>query len=74
MELPAGALDGSTVQGWDKKATSSPTSLMITAFFKSMVVIRTQERRFLGNGLSSMQSEYLKILNVSSRVFTDPHG
>jgi len=66
--------NGSTVQGWDKKATSSPTSLMITAFFKSMVVIRTQERRFLGNGLSSMQSEYLKILNVSSRVFTDPHG
>ncbi|MGC8699328.1 MAG: IS1634 family transposase [Candidatus Acidifodinimicrobium sp.] len=66
--------NGSTVQGWDKKPTSSPTSLMITAFFMSMVVIRTHDRRFLANGLSAMQSDYLKILNVSSTVFTDPHG
>lgn len=66
--------NGSTVQGWDKKATSSPTSLMITAFFMSMVVIRTPDQRFLANGLSPMQRDYLKILNVSSTVFTDPHG
>lgn len=66
--------NGSTVQGWDKKPTSSPTSLMITTFFMSMVVIRTHDRRFLANGLSAMQSDYLKILNVSSTVFTDPHG
>ena len=44
--------NGSTVQGWDKKATSSPTSLMITAFFMSMVVIRTPDRRFPANGLT----------------------
>lgn len=65
---------GSTVAGWDKKPTSSPTSLMITSFFKSMVVIRTHDRRFLANGLSAMQGEYLKILSVSNTVFTDPYG
>lgn len=66
--------NGSTVQGWDKKPTSSPTSLMIASFFKSMVVIRIHDRRFLANGLSPTQTEYLKILNVSPMAFSDPHG
>ncbi len=33
-------ISGSKVQGWDKKPTSSPTSLMITNMFLSMVVLR----------------------------------
>ena len=67
-------ISGSKVEGWDKKPTSSPTSLMITHMFLSMVVIRTPEKRFLANGLNATQLEYLKILDVSPRVFIDPHG
>lgn len=67
-------ISGSKVRGWDKKPTSSPTSLMITNMFLSMVVIRTPEKRFLANGLSATQLEYLKILDVSHLVFTDPYG
>jgi transposase len=67
-------ISGSKVQGWDKKPTSSPTSLMITNMFLSMVVIRTPEKRFLANGLNATQLEYLKILDVSHRVFIDPYG
>jgi hypothetical protein len=39
-----------------------------------MVVIRTPEKRFLANGLNATQLEYLKILDVSHRVFIDPYG
>ena len=67
-------ISGSKVQGWDKKPTSSPTSLMITNMFLSMVMIRTPEKRFLANGLNATQLEYLKILDVSHRVFIDPYG
>jgi transposase len=63
---------GTTVEGWDKKATSRPTSLMITTMFLSMVVIRTREKRFLANGLSTVQRKYLEILGVSYRVFIEP--
>jgi len=48
---------GVTVEGWDKKATSRPTSLMIVTMFLSMVVIRTGEKRFLANGMSQRQRE-----------------
>jgi transposase len=64
---------GGTVEGWDKKPTSRPTSLMITTQFLSMVVIRTEGRRFPANGLSPTQRRYLEILKVSHRVFIDPH-
>jgi transposase len=67
-------LSGSKVEGWDKKPTSSPTSLMIAHMFLSMVVIRIPGKRFLSNGMNATQLEYLKILDVSHRVFVDPHG
>lgn len=65
--------DSTTIEGWDKKATSRPTSLMIVMMFSSMVVIRIRDRRFLANGLSATQQRYLEILGVSHRVFTHPH-
>jgi transposase len=64
--------DGATVEGWDKKATSRPTSLMIAMMFSSIMVIRIRDRRFLTNGLSATQQRYLEILDVSHRAFTDP--
>jgi transposase len=64
---------GATVEGWDKKPTSRPTSLMIVMIFLSMVVIRTGEKRFLANGMSPRQRAYLDILGVSPREFIDPH-
>ena len=65
---------GSSVEGWDKKPTHRPTSLMITMMFLSMVVIRTPDRRFLANGLNARQQKYLEILGVSHQVFTDPQA
>lgn len=70
LSLEAG---GATVEGWDKKATSRPTSLMIAMMFSSMVVIRTRDRRFLANGLSATQQRYLEILGLSHREFIDSH-
>jgi transposase len=65
---------GEEVEGWDKKPTSRPTSLMIATMFKSAVVIRMADRRFLANGLTATQRNYLDILGVSPCIFTDAPG
>ena len=65
---------GGVVEGWDKKPTSRPTSLMIVMIFLSMVVIRMPEKRFLANGISQRQRAYLDILGVPPGVFTEPQS
>ena len=55
---------GGVVEGWDKKPTSRPTSLMIGMMFLSMVVVRMPEKRLLANGMSQRQRAYVDILGV----------
>lgn len=65
---------GSKITGWDKKATSRPTSFMMTTKFLSIIVLRLGGCRRLGNPLRMVQADYLHILGLSSDVFVNPHA
>jgi transposase len=65
---------GSKITGWDKKATSRPTSFMMTTKFLSIIVLRLGGRRRLGNPLRTVQADYLHILGLSSDVFVNPQA
>ena len=58
--------------GLNKRPTDSPTSLMITRTFCSVMVIKVGNRRRLARPLSVAQFEYLKALGVRVTVFTTP--
>ena len=64
----------SKVDGWNKRKTSRPTSFMMTTKFPAVIVIRTHKERFLAEPLDPIQEQYLRILGLSSAVFTDPHA
>jgi transposase len=63
---------GGTVRGWDKRQTTQPTSLMLTDVFLSVMVIQANGGRFLAKPLTQVQEDYMRILQVSPAVFTDP--
>jgi transposase len=63
---------GSKVNGWNNRQTSRPTSFMMTTKFVSVIVIRTNQGRFLAEPLDPIQQRYLEILGLSAGVFTDP--
>ncbi len=63
---------GGTVRGWDKRQTTRPTMLMMTDVFLSVMVVCTTGGRFLAKPLTATQEDYLRILQVSRAVFTDP--
>jgi len=63
----------SKVTGWEKRQTSRPTSFMMRIKFQSVLVLRTDSGRFLGNPLNSVQLAYLKILGLPPEVFTEPY-
>jgi len=65
---------GSKVTGWDKKPTSRPTSFMMTTKFLSIIVLRLDGRRRLGNPLRTVQADYLRILGLSPDVFVNPEA
>jgi transposase len=60
------------VVGWNNRQTSRPTSFMMTTKFVSVIVIRTEKRRFLAEPLDPVQERYLNILGLSEAVFTNP--
>lgn len=59
-----------TIIGWEKRQTSRPTSFMMTTRFHSVIVLRTNVGRFLGNPLDDVQLAYLKALGLSQEIFT----
>lgn len=63
---------GSKITGWDKKLTSRPISFMMTTKFPSVIVLRINGPRRLGNALRPVQVEYLRILGLSEEVFFNP--
>ena len=63
---------GGTVRGWDKRQTTRPTSLMLTDVFLSVMVIQANGGRFLAKAPTPVQEDYMRILQVSPAVFTDP--
>ena len=62
---------GSKTIGWDKKPTSQPTSFMVPTKFLSVIVLRLQGRRQLGNPIQSVQEDYLRILGLSPDIFVN---
>lgn len=59
-----------TIIGWEKRQTSRPTSFMMITRFHSVIVLRTNVGRFLGNPLDEVQLAYLKALGLSQEIFT----
>jgi len=45
---------------------------MMTTNFVSVIVLRTDERRFVAEPFDPVQQRYLQILGLSEAVFTNP--
>ena len=65
---------GSTLTGWDKKATQKPTAFMMMTKFAAVIVIKVGGQRQLAPPLSSVQQSYLNALGIPTTYFTLPPG
>jgi transposase len=66
---------GSTLTGWDKKATQKPTAFMMMTKFAAVIVIKVGGQRQLAQPLSTVQQAYLNALGVPATSFTlSPSG
>jgi transposase len=66
---------GSTLTGWDKKATEKPTAFMMMTKFAAVMVIKVGGQRQLAQPLATVQQAYLNALRVPATSFTlSPSG
>jgi len=66
---------GSTLPGWDKKATQKPTAFMMMTKFAAVMVLKVGGQRQLAQPLSTVQQSYLSALGVPATSFTlSPSG
>jgi len=65
---------GSTLTGWDKKATQKPTAFMMMTKFAAVMVIKVGGQRQLAHPLSTVQQQYLLALDVPATYFTSPQS
>ena len=66
---------GSTLTGWDKKATQKATAFMMMTKFAAVMVIKVGGQRQLAQPLSIVQQAYLNALGVPATSFTlSPSG
>jgi transposase len=63
---------GSTLTGWDKKATQKPTAFMMMTKFAAVLVVKVGTSRQLAQPLSAVQQSYLRALGVPATYFTMP--
>jgi len=54
-----------TITGWDRKPTKSPTSFMMTTKFKGLLVAEIGGEWCFTNPLSAVQQEYIRALGLS---------
>ena len=62
---------GTSLTGWDKKATERPTSFMMVTKFAGVIVVKHGHDRQLARPLSVVQQQYLTALDVPVACFTD---
>ncbi len=62
------------ITGWEKRQTSRPTSFMMTTKFIGIFVLTSELGRRLAKPLTSMQIQYLEILELTPDIFTKPPG
>jgi transposase len=66
---------GSTLPGWDKKATQKPTAFMMMTKFAAVMVLKVGGQRPLAQPLSTVQQAYLNALGVPATSCTlSPSG
>ena len=63
---------GSTLTGWDKKATQKPTACMMMTTLAAVTVLKVGGQRQLAQPLSAVQQAYLNALGVPATSFTLP--
>ena len=63
---------GTLLPGWRKRKTKSPTSFMMTTKFLKILIVTIGKHRKLAKPLNSVQSQYLKALQVAPECFTEP--
>ena len=65
---------GSTLTGWDKKATQKPTAFMRMTKLTAVTVIKIGGQRQLVHPLSTVQQQYLVALRLPATYFTEPQS
>ena len=58
-----------TITGWDKKKTKSPTTFMMTTKFCSVHILKKGDIRWLSRKISDVQRQYLDALGLSEEIF-----
>jgi len=59
---------GSTISGWDRKPTKTPTTFMMTTKFKGVLVARIGEEWRFTAPLSGEQLQYVQALGLSEEA------
>lgn len=57
-----------TITGWDRKPTQSPTSFMMTTKFKGLLVAEIGGEWCFANPLSAVQQEYIRALGLNEEL------
>lgn len=57
-----------TLSGWDRKPTQTPTSFMMTTKFKGLLVAEIGGEWYFATPLSDVQQEYIRALGLSEEV------
>jgi hypothetical protein len=65
---------GTSLTGWDKKATQKPTAFMMMTKFAAVMVLKVEGQRQLAHPLSTVQQQYLVALRVPATYFTAPQS
>ena len=66
---------GTSLTGWDHKATERPTAFMMVTKFAGVIVVKLGDHRQFARPLSVVQQQYLTALDVPVACFTDcPSG
>ena len=61
-----------TLQGWEGRPTTKPTSFMMTTKFAKILVITMGRQRQLAKPLKPFQQQYLQAMGVTEKAFTSP--
>lgn len=60
---------GTSLTGWDRKATERPTAFMMVTKFAGMIVLKSGNHRQFARPLSVVQQQYLTALDVPATCF-----
>lgn len=61
-----------TLDGWDKKQTTRPTSFMMAIKFQHVKIVKVALERYLADELTPIQKNYLKALALTEDSFSTP--